>query len=320
MNNIADLLCEKIITKRSPIVIGLDPDITRIPECYIKKVNSNEKQFSSVSNAIIEFNKDIIDTISDLVPAVKPQIAFYEQYGSYGMYAFEETVRYAKHRGLIVIEDGKRNDIGNTATAYANGHLGTVEVFQGSRIPSYDVDFLTVTPFLGSESLAPFIETCIKHNKGIFILARTSNSTSGEIQEAILNNGDTVSTAIGKFIAARAELFCGEHGYSSIGAVVGATYPQEARMLRKVMPKSIFLVPGYGAQGAKADDIVPNFNDDGLGAIVNASRSILYSYEKKVGKCQCSRQMYVKYVQAAVRDMQQDIYSSLEKNCKNLLY
>lgn len=320
MKNIADILCEKIIVKKSPIVVGLDPDITRIPECYFQETNLQENLFVNISNAIIKFNKDIIDTISDLVPAVKPQIAFYEQYGSYGIYAFEETVKYAKSKGLIVIEDGKRNDIGNTASAYARGHLGRVDVLQGTSVPSYDVDFLTVTPFLGSESLLPFIQTCIEYNKGVFILACTSNSTSGEIQEAILENGDTISVAIGKYIATYAEKFCGERGYSSIGAVVGATYPQKAQMLRKVMPKSIFLVPGYGAQGAGADDIVPNFNDDGLGAIVNASRSILYSYEKTIGKSLCTREMFLKCVQVAVRDMQQDIYSILQKNCKNLLY
>lgn len=319
MNNIADILCEKIIAKKSPIVVGLDPDITKIPECYFQETNLHENPFVNISNVIIKFNKDIIDTISDLVPAVKPQIAFYEQYGSYGIYAFEETVKYAKSKNLIVVEDGKRNDIGNTAAAYARGHLGKVDMLQGCE-PSYDVDFLTVTPFLGSESLLPFIQTCMEYNKGVFILACTSNSTSGEIQEAKLENGCTVSESIGQYIAAHAEKFCGKRGYSSIGAVVGATYPQKAQMLRKIMPKSIFLVPGYGAQGAGADDIVPNFNADGLGAIVNASRSILYSYEKNIGKQQCSRAIFLQCVRAATIDMQQDIYSILQKNCKNLLY
>lgn len=320
MSNIADVLCEKIIKTKSPIVVGLDPDISRIPNCYFIKEDLEENPFIVVSKAIVRFNKDIIDVVSDLVPAVKPQIAFYEQYGSYGIYAFEETVKYAKRKGLIVVEDGKRGDIGNTAVAYANGHLGKVRLFQNNKEDSYGVDFLTVNPFLGSESLEPFISTCIEYNKGVFILARTSNSTSGEVQEAILNNGDTVSASIGKYIASCAERFCGKNGYSSIGAVVGATYPQEACMLRKMMPKSIFLVPGYGAQGAIAEDIVPNFNDDGLGAIVNASRSILYSYEKNFEKEQCSREMYKKSVQDAVKEMQRDIYSCLDKHCKNLLY
>ena len=318
MKNIADLLCEKTIQKRSPIVVGLDPTVSRIPDCYFS--TEAKHPFEIVANAIVSFNKDVIDVVSDLVPAVKPQMAFYEKYGSYGVCAFEQTVMYAKSKGLIVIEDAKRNDIGNTARAYANGHLGLVELHNGELVPSYDVDFLTVTPYLGSESLNPFIETCVTYNKGVFVLARTSNPTGGEIQEAKLASGETVSESIGRFVATCAEKFKGEMGYSSIGAVVGATYPEEAAQLRRTMPHSIFLVPGYGAQGANEKDIVSSFNSDGLGAVVNSSRNILYAYEKHHSKQNCTRTDYMDSVKKATLEMQNSIYSALKQEYSTMLY
>ena len=318
MKNIADLLCEKIIQKKSPIVVGLDPAVSRIPDCYFGTEVKNP--FEIIANAIVRINKDVIDVVSDLVPAVKPQIAFYEKYGSYGVRAFEQTVMYARSKGLIVIEDAKRNDIGNTARAYADGHLGLVELHDGELVPSYNVDFLTVTPFLGSESLKPFVEACIAHNKGVFVLARTSNPTGGEVQEAKLISGETVCESIGKFVAICAERFRGEMGYSSIGAVVGATYPEEAAQLRRTMPHSIFLVPGYGAQGANAEDVVSSFNSDGLGAVINSSRNILYAYEKFYSKHGCTRLDYMDSVKKATLEMQNSIYSALKQKYSNMLY
>ncbi len=317
--NIADRLIEHIIKTKNPSVIGLDPDIGKIPACYKVSVKSNNP-LEAVANVIYEFNRDIIDTIAEIVPAVKPQIAFYEKYGSYGVYAFEKTVAYAKSKGLIVIEDAKRNDIGNTAMAYADGHLGTVELLDGSSVPSIDADFLTVTPFLGSESLNPFIDACKKFNKGIFVLVKTSNISSGEIQDVVTTDGITISQNIAKYVSNEANAFIGKYGYSPIGAVVGATYPEEAVTLRKLMPKSYFLVPGYGAQGGDANDIVPCFNTDGLGAIVNSSRGILYTHMSDEKRSKCSRQEYLTSVKYAAAKMQKDIYSVLKENYPDMLY
>lgn len=293
--------------------------ISRIPDCYIEN-NENQHPFEATADAIYRFNMDVIDAIADHVPAVKPQMAFYDQYGSWGFAVFEKTVRYAKQRNLIVVEDAKKNDIGNTVLAYAQGHLGEVQTCSGDLVPSLDVDFLTVSPFLGSDSLDPFIDICIKYNKGVFILARTSNPGSGDLQNARVENGDSVSVVISKKIAEYAERFHGQTGYSSIGAVVGATYPQEAAILRNLMPRSILLVPGYGAQGAAADDIAPNFNPDGFGAIVNSSRNILYAYEKSSTKSTCSSDEYIQSVINATKAMQTEIYGMLKERCDQLQY
>ena len=317
--NVIDSLIENTIRTKNPSVIGLDPDISKIPAYY--KVNANcNNPFEAVSNIIFEYNRDVIDTIADFVPAVKPQMAFYEKYGSCGVAAFEKTVAYAKSKGLVVVEDAKRNDIGNTAQAYADGHLGCVELLDGSHTPSIDADFLTVTPFLGSESLHPFIDVCVKNSKGIFVLVKTSNPSSGEIQDVVALDGMTISQSIAKYVSEQADTFIGEHGYSSIGAVVGATYPEEAVLLRKLMPKSYFLVPGYGAQGGGAKDILPCFNEDGLGAIVNSSRGILYTHMTNEERAQCSRQEYLLSVRMATIQMQKDIYSILQQEYPKMVY
>jgi len=317
--NVVDKLIENTVRTKNPSVIGLDPDIGKIPACY--KVNVKiSNPFAAAANVIYEFNRDVIDTVADLVPAVKPQMAFYEQYGSYGVAAFEETVAYAKSKGLVVIEDAKRNDIGNTAQAYADGHLGYVELLDGSISSSIDADFLTVTPFLGSESLHPFIEVCKKNGKGIFVLIKTSNTSSGEIQDVIASDGMTISQRIAKYVSGQANAYTGEHGYSSIGAVVGATYPEEAVLLRKLMPKSYFLVPGYGAQGGSAKDILPCFHKDGLGAIVNSSRGILYTHMTNEERAHCTRQEYLISVRSAALQMQEDIYSVLKNEYRQMIY
>ena len=317
--NVVDKLIENTIRTKNPSVIGLDPDIGKIPACYKVNAKSNNP-FEAVANVIYEFNRDVIDTVADLVPAVKPQMAFYEKYGSYGVAAFEKTVAYAKSKGLVVIEDAKRNDIGNTAQAYADGHLGCVELLDGFHSPSIDADFLTLTPFLGSESLHPFIDVCVKNSKGIFVLVKTSNPSSGEIQDVVASDGMTISQSIAKYVSEQADTFTGEHGYSTIGAVVGATYPEEAVSLRKLMPKSYFLVPGYGAQGGGSKDILPCFNDDGLGAIVNSSRGILYTHMTNEERAQCSRQEYLLSVRMATIQMQKDIYSILQQEYPKMVY
>lgn len=317
--NIVDRLIENTIKTKNPSVIGLDPDIGKIPACYKGGVKNNNP-FEAVAEVIYTFNQDVIDTVADLVPAVKPQMAFYEKYGSYGVAAFEKTVAYAKSKGLVVIEDAKRNDIGNTARAYADGHLGCVELLDGSHSPSIDADFLTVTPFLGSESLHSFIDVCLNNNKGIFVLVKTSNTSSGEIQDVVMPAGMTVSQSIAKYVSKQAEMYVGEHGYSSIGAVVGATYQEEAVSLRRLMPRSYFLVPGYGAQGGGARDILPCFHADGLGAIVNSSRGILYTHMSDKKRAECSREDYLLNVKAATMKMQEDIYSALKKEYRQMIY
>ena len=317
--NTIDKLIENTIRTKNPSVVGLDPDIGKIPACYKINAKSNDP-FEAVANVIYAWGRDVIDAVEGLVPAVKPQMAFYEKYGSRGVAAFEKTVVYAKAKGLVVIEDAKRNDIGNTAAAYADGHLGCVELLDGSRAPSFDADFLTVTPFLGSESLRPFIDVCQKNGKGVFILVKTSNASSGEMQDVVMSDGVTISESIARYVSKWADTCLGGHGYSSIGAVVGATYPEEAASLRRLMPRSYFLVPGYGAQGGGAKDVLPCFNEDGLGAVVNSSRGVLYAHMTCEERAQCSREEYLNRVRTAAWQMQKDIYSALKNECRQMIY
>ena len=318
--NCIDRLIENTIKTKNPTVVGLDPDIGKVPTCYKNKAGESEHPLAKVADVILDFNRDIIDTVCDLVPAIKPQIAFYEKYGSYGVAAFEKTVEYAKSKGLVVIEDAKRGDIGNTAKAYADAHLGEVETLDGSYAKSFDADFLTVNPYLGSESLKPFVDVCRGFGKGIFVLVKTSNISSGEIQDVVTKDGKSISQFIAEYVNTQGHASVGRYGYSSIGAVVGATYPEEAVELRKSMPHSSFLVPGYGAQGGEADDILPCFNSDGLGAIINSSRGILFTHMNDIERNNCCKEIYLKSVRQAVISMRNDIYHTL-KNCfANMLY
>ncbi len=318
--NCIDRLIENTIRTKNPTVVGLDPDISKIPACYKNKAGNAVHPLAIVADALLEFNFDIIDTVYDLVPAVKPQMAFYEKYGSYGVAAFEKTVEYAKSKGLVVIEDAKRGDIGNTAKAYADGHLGEVETLDGSYAKSFDADFLTVNPYLGSESLQPFVDVCRGFGKGIFVLVKTSNISSGEIQDVVTNEGKTISQVMAEYVNTQGQASVGGYGYSSIGAVVGATYPEEAVDLRKSMPHSYFLVPGYGAQGGGADDILPCFNPDGLGAIINSSRGILFTHMNDIERNNCCKEIYLKSVRDAVLSMRNDIYHTLKNNFTNMMY
>lgn len=319
MQNLADTLIQKIIEKKNPSVIGLDPDIAKMPACY-KEIKGLDCPLQAVAEAIIHYNKAIIDVIYELVPAVKPQMAFYEKYGSHGVRAFEETVNYAKKKGLIVINDAKRNDIGNTAKAYADGHLGIVEGLDGKMSPAMNVDFLTVSTYLGSESIDPFIDVCKTTGKGIFVLVKTSNKASGEIQNVKTENGKTISENVATYVADQSEKMIGQQGYSPIGAVVGATYPEEAEILRKIMPRSLFLVPGYGLQGADAKDVMPCFNPDGLGALVNSARDILYGHLTPETRLGISKTDYLNQVQQATKKMQQDIYQTLKMTYPEIRY
>ena len=246
---IIDELMQKVIEKKNPCIIGLDPVWDKMPECY-------KDESKSQCQCILEWNKDIIDCIANYVAAIKPQNAFYEVYGSEGIRLYEETIQYAKSKGIIVIDDSKRNDIGNTAEAYAYAHLAP----EGPL----NADFLTIAPFLGRDSMEPFINMAKKYGKGVFILARTTNPGAIDIQEAITTNGISVSRSLASYINDLSKDTIGEFGYSGIGAVVAGTYPGEAKELRKIMPNSLLLVPGFGEQGANAKDILPCFNEDGF--------------------------------------------------------
>lgn len=280
MQNFADRLTNRISELGNPTVVGLDPRLNQIPEHILANVKEEYGNTTeAVAEAIIDFNMGIIEAISDIVPAVKPQIAFYECYGHQGLRAYEETVRYAQEKGLIVIGDAKRNDIGSTAEAYANGHLGFVDVF-GSPQKTIDVDCLTVTPYLGTDGIKPFTKVCKEEGKGIFVLVRTSNPSADEIQGQPV--GDRLMDEhVATLVEGWGRELIGESGFSSVGAVIGATYPEEARVLRNIMPNQIFLVPGYGAQGGGAEDVKYCFHKNGTGAIVNSSRGIIFAYQKQ---------------------------------------
>ena len=273
-------LINKIQKTKAPIVVGLDPMLSYVPEHIQKKAFAEYGEtLEGAAEAIWQFNKEIVDKTYDLIPAVKPQIAMYEQFGIEGLKAYKKTVDYCKSKDLVVIGDIKRGDIGSTSVAYAVGHLGKVQV--GSKTyAGFDEDFATVNPYLGSDGVKPFIDVCKQENKGLFILVKTSNPSSGEFQDQKID-GKPLYELVGEKVAQWGEEHMGESGYSYVGAVVGATYPEQGEILRKVMPKSFILVPGYGAQGGKGKDLVHFFNEDGLGAIVNSSRGIIAAYKQE---------------------------------------
>ena len=303
--NFADRLINAIDEKHNPSVVGLDPRIEHIPEHLKSKHCRDDRE--AVADAFIAFNKAIIDAVYDIVPAVKPQLAFYEQYGHCGIRAFEETISYARSKGLIVIADAKRNDIGSTAEAYSAAYLGEVRNSSGSMIRSFDVDALTLNAYLGWDGVKPFVQACKEYNKGIFILAKTSNPSSGDLQDKKIDD-KTVYEEMSHLIGQWGDGSEGKRGYRSIGAVVGATFPEQAKQIRNILPNSIFLVPGYGAQGAIAADIVACFNPDGYGAIINSSRGIIFAYMDDQNKN--SRQFDTTARSAAIR-MKEDISRAL---------
>ncbi|MBR6344280.1 MAG: orotidine-5'-phosphate decarboxylase [Lachnospiraceae bacterium] len=301
-------LVEKIKKTNAPIVVGLDPTLALIPEHVLKK-NYDEygADLNGVAKAIVEYNKTIVDAIYDIVPAVKPQIAMYETFGIPGLIAFKETVDYCKSKGLVVIGDIKRGDIGSTSTAYALGHIGKVTI-EGKEFKGFDEDFVTVNPYLGTDGVKPFIDVCKEEKKGIFVLVKTSNPSSGEFQDRIID-GRPLYELVGEKVAEWGADCMGD-SYSYVGAVVGATYPKMGKVLRDIMPKSFILVPGYGAQGGKGADLVHFFNKDGLGAIVNSSRGIIGAY-KQEKYAQYGPANYGDAARAAVLDMKEDIVSAL---------
>ena len=272
-------LIAKIKETKNPTVVGLDPSFSYVPQ-YIRTKYAGEfaDPLEGAAYAVLEYNKGIIDAIGDIVPAIKPQAAYYEMYGWYGMKAFAETITYAQEKGMYVIIDGKRNDIGSTMEAYAAAHLGTVDL-DGQIATPFGGDALTVNGYLGTDGISPLLKVCKEQDKGIFVLVKTSNPSSGELQDKKINKR-TVYEVMGKMCETWGKELRGESGYSAVGAVVGATYPEQLSELRAKMPHTFFLVPGYGAQGGGAKDVAGAFDENGLGAIVNSSRGIICAYKK----------------------------------------
>lgn len=301
-------LADKIKKTHAPICVGLDPMLNYIPEHILKKAFAEYGEtLEGAAEAIWQYNKGIIDATYDLIPSVKPQIAMYEQFGIEGLNAFKKTVDYCHEKDLIVIGDVKRGDIGSTSAAYATGHLGKVTV--GSKTyAAFDEDFATVNPYLGTDGIKPFIDVCKEEKKGIFILVKTSNPSSGEFQDRLID-GRPLYEWVGEKVAEWGADHMGDT-YSYVGAVVGATYPEMGKVLRKVMPKSFILVPGYGAQGGKGADLVHFFNEDGLGAVVNSSRGIIAAY-KQEKYAKFGSENYADASRAAVEDMIADIDGAL---------
>ena len=302
-------LCEKIKKTNAPIVVGLDPMLNYVPE-HVKKQAFAEygETLKGAAEAIWQYNKAIVDVVYDLIPAVKPQIAMYEQFGVEGLIAYQKTVDYCHEKDLVVIGDVKRGDIGSTSAAYAVGHLGKVEV-GSQKIPVFNEDFATVNPYLGTDGIKPFVDICKEEKKGLFILVKTSNPSSGEFQDRMID-GKPLYEHVAEKVAAWGEELMGD-AYSYVGAVVGATYPEIGKVLRKVMPKSFILVPGYGAQGGKGADLVHYFNEDGLGAIVNSSRGIIAAY-KQEKYAQFGAEHFADASRQAVLDMIEDIDGALK--------
>ena len=302
-------LISNIRKTNAPIVVGLDPMLNYIPEHIQKKAFAEfGETLEGAAEAIWQYNKGIVDATYDLIPAVKPQIAMYEQFGIPGLIAYKKTVDYCKSKDLVVIGDIKRGDIGSTSAAYAVGHLGQVQV--GSRkYAGFDEDFATVNPYLGSDGVKPFMDICKEEKKGIFVLVKTSNPSSGEFQDRVID-GRPLYELVGEKVAQWGDELMGDE-YSYVGAVVGATYPEMGKVLRKIMPNTFILVPGYGAQGGKGADLVHFFNEDGLGAIVNSSRGIIAAYKQEKYK-EFGAENYADASRAAVKDMIADISGALE--------
>ncbi len=276
-----DRLIEKIIEMKNPTVVGLDPRPEYVPEYILRRYQDSDGwTMKAVSKAIFDFNQAIIDQIHDIVPAIKPQAAYYEMFGHYGIRTLEKTIRYAKLNGMFVITDGKRNDIGATMEAYASAHIGAVTICD-TEVEPFGADALTVNGYLGTDGIEPLLKCCRERDKGIFVLVKTSNPSSGELQDLKLEDGTPVYAKMGDMCEQWGSDTIGKYGYSSVGAVVGATYPEQLAELRKRLPHTMFLVPGYGAQGGGAEGLKGGFDENGLGAIVNSSRAVMCAYKKE---------------------------------------
>lgn len=308
-------LIEAIEKKDAPVVVGLDPQLKFLPEHLLQdglrhhqETVYGDDELAGVAEAVFRFNREIVDAVADIVPAVKPQIAMYEQFGIPGMTAYWRTVRYCQEKGLLVIGDVKRGDIGSTSEAYARAHLGSVEV-NGHRCRAFNEDFATVNPYLGSDGIMPFIDVCNREDRGIFVLVKTSNPSSGEFQDILTQDGRHLYEVVGEKVKEWGERSM-DGEYSNVGAVVGATYPEEAKALRALMPHTFILAPGYGAQGATAEDLAGFFNADGIGAVVNSSRGIIAAYTKEKYS-RYGSEGFAEAARAAAIDMIEDLRTAI---------
>ena len=298
---ITDKLIDGIIATQNPTCVGLDTLFDYLPD----DMKAGAKTFEDVAERVLEFNKNLIDSICDIVPSVKVQIAYYEMYGVAGMKAYYETLKYAAQKGLVVIADAKRNDIGSTASCYAKAFLGDTQV-NDNAFSAFPSDYVTVNGYLGSDGILPFVEQCEKNDKGIFVLVKTSNPSGAEIQNMKLDNGQYMYEYVGGLVEKWGESTVGKYGYSAVGAVVGATHPTEAARLREILPHTFFLIPGYGAQGGNAEMLKSCFAANGLGGVVNNSRGILCAYKKNGGT-------YTQAAREACIAMQKDLSSTIGK-------
>lgn len=304
-----DRLIANMIEKQNPTVAGLDPKLSYIPSFIVEEsFRTYGRNLEGAADALLRYNQGLIDALCDIVPAVKPQAAYYEMYGWQGVRALADTIAYARKKGMFVITDGKRNDIGTTMEAYALAHLGATDVM-GESIEAFGADALTVNGYLGTDGVKPLMEVCRKGDKGIFVLVKTSNPSSGELQDQLLESGKTIYNAMGEMCEQWGEGLMGEYGYSGVGAVVGATYPAQLGELREKLPHTFFLVPGYGAQGGGADDVAPAFDSRGLGAIINSSRGILCAWQKEG----CAGEDYAKAARREAIRMRDEIMAKIGK-------
>ena len=313
--NFADMLLDKIAEMNNPSIGGLDPKLDYIPRSILDESYEmcEGDCFNAAAHALLKFNIRLIDAVCDIIPAVKVQMAYYEMYGVPGMEAFRRTCEYAKSKGLIVVADGKRNDIGSTSQAYSDAYLGSTDfsAFGAQAQNAYDIDCLTVNPYLGIDGIKPFLDNCSANGKGIFALVKTSNPSSGQIQDQELAGGDKVFESVADLVNEWGRDLVGDSGYASVGAVVGATWPEQAKILRKQMPEAIFLVPGYGAQGGSGETVAVNFDKDGKGAIVNASRSFMCAYKSERWKNTFSPDEFDLAARAEMMRMRDEINSFL---------
>lgn len=307
-----DELIKNIEQKDNPSAIGLDPKIEYVPqfiraECFAKHGWTMEAS----SEAIFLYNKFIIDAVYDIVPAVKPQSAYYEMYGVHGIKAFHKTIDYAKQKGLIVIADCKRNDIGSTAACYSHAYIGETEI-GSEKERAFNADAITVTPYLGADGIEPFVKDCDLYGKGLFVLVKTSNASSGQFQDLVTQSGRKVYEEVALYVNGVSAINTGKYGYGNIGAVVGATYPEEARAIRKIMKNAYFLVPGYGYQGGTGDSIRSCFDENGRGALISASRSIILAYKSDKYMGRYPEEEFYKASRDAAIEMQNDIKNALK--------
>ena len=308
MKNAMDVLIEKIKECDNPTVIGVDTRYDMVPECVRKKYSTDLKGMCS---AMLEYSKALIDVTYDIIPAVKLQSAYFEMYGVEGIKLYKEMIDYCKEKGMVVMADVKRGDIGSTSAGYSRAYLGKNMIDEKEQA-IFDVDFATVNPYMGSDCVVPFVEDCKKYNKGIFVLVKTSNKSSGEIQDVKAEDGEEIYKKVAKLVNTWGSELIGENGYSSVSAVVGATYPKQLQELRELMPHSYFLIPGYGAQGGKAEDIALGFDENGLGGIVNATRSLMCAYKSDLWKDKFAEEDYAKATRVEAIRMRDELNSAIK--------